>query len=57
MNKNGVINGYSGKLNPYKDMISNYGLLLVLLTEYFKQTDFEALQDASLKRKKEKLPH
>lgn len=57
VNKNGVINGYSGKLNPYKDMISNYGLLLVLLTEYFKQTDFEALQDASLKRKKEKLPH
>ncbi len=52
VNKNGVINGYSGKLNPYKDMVSSYGLLLVLLTEYFKQIDLEALQDASLKLKK-----
>ena len=39
VNQNGVILGYSGKLNHYKEVICEYGILLELLTEYIKSTD------------------
>lgn len=37
-NEKGVILGYSSKLNPYKNIIAKYGILLELLTEYIKNT-------------------
>ena len=39
VNQKGVIFGYSGMLNRYKETITNYGLLLELLTEYLKETN------------------
>ncbi|MBQ8682030.1 MAG: serine hydrolase [Bacilli bacterium] len=41
VNQNGVILGYSGKLNHYKEVICEYGILLELLTEYIKSTDMD----------------
>lgn len=35
----GVILGYPGKINSYKDVIARYGILLELLTEYIKNTE------------------
>ncbi len=36
VNQKGVIIGYSKKLNPYKEIITNYAILLELITEYIK---------------------
>ena len=36
VNEKGVILGFSGKLNPYKNIITRYGILLELLTAYLK---------------------
>lgn len=44
-NENGVIIGYSSKLNPYKNIIAKYGILLELLTEYIKNTYKEEFLD------------
>lgn len=38
VNQKGVILGYSAKLNPYKEIIAEYGIILELLTEYLKNT-------------------
>ena len=38
VNKKGVIISYSEKLNKYKKILTNYSLLLELLTEYIKLT-------------------
>lgn len=38
VNQNGVILGYSGMLNHYKEIIAEYGIILELLTEYIKNT-------------------
>ena len=38
VNQNGVILGYSGMLNPYKEIIAEYGIILELLTAYIKNT-------------------
>lgn len=38
VNDKGVILGYSSKLNPYKNIIAKYGILLELLTKYIKNT-------------------
>lgn len=45
VNEKGVILGYSSKLNPYKNIIAKYGILLELLTEYIKNTYKEELSD------------
>lgn len=45
VNKKGIILGYPGKLNHYKDEIAKYGILLELLTEYIKVNDKELLDD------------
>lgn len=44
-NEKGVILGYSSKLNPYKNIIAKYGILLELLTEYIKNTYKDELSD------------
>ena len=38
VNRKGVIIGYPSKLNPYKEIVARYGILLELLTEYIKST-------------------
>lgn len=45
VNSKGVILGYPGKLNHYKDEMAKYGILLELLTEYIKLNDKEILED------------
>ncbi len=52
VNHKGVILGYSGKLNAYKEMITDYGILFELLTQYYKETDLNALEQTSLVLKK-----
>lgn len=46
VNSKGVILGYQTKLNKYKEIITEYGLLLELLTEYIKEQDKQALNNA-----------
>lgn len=41
VNPKGIILGYQAKLNPYKELIAEYGILLELLTEYIKNTDID----------------
>lgn len=45
VNQKGIILGYQAKLNPYKELITEYGLLLELLTQYLKETDKEYLSN------------
>lgn len=45
VNKKGIILGYPGKLNYYKEKITEYGILLELLTEHIKNTDEDLLKD------------
>ena len=42
----GVILGYQSRLNKYKEIITKYGLLLEIITEYIKEIDSKALEDA-----------
>ncbi len=43
VNKKGIILGYSTKLNQYKEIITEYSLILTLLTEYIKEIDETSL--------------
>ena len=42
----GVILGYQTRLNMYKEIITKYGIILEIITEYIKEADKEALEDA-----------
>lgn len=44
VNQKGIILGYQSKLNPYKELLTEYSLLLELLTEYLKETDTKTFQ-------------
>ena len=44
VNQNGIILGYQTKLNPYKELMTEYGLILELLTEYIKENDKNVLE-------------
>lgn len=43
VNAKGIILGYQTKLNQYKELITQYGLLLELITEYINQADRDVL--------------
>ncbi len=43
VNPKGVILGYQTALNPYKEKMTHYALILDLITERLKHTDIEAL--------------
>lgn len=45
VNQKGIILGYQSALNPYKELITEYGLLLELLTQYLKETDKKCLSN------------
>lgn len=45
VNRKGIILGFPGKLNHYKDEMAEYGILLELLTEYLKNTNEDLLKD------------
>ena len=51
VNQKGVIIGYSKILNEYKDILTNYSIILELLTEYIKQNDKEPLKSKKLTKK------
>ncbi|MEE3342785.1 MAG: hypothetical protein VZS44_01695 [Bacilli bacterium] len=42
----GVILGYQTRLNKYKEIITKYGIMLEVITEYIKEVDEKALKDA-----------
>ncbi len=42
----GVILGYQTRLNMYKEIITKYGIILEIITEYIKENDKEALNKA-----------
>lgn len=46
---NGIIIGYHKILNKYKEIITNYSLLLELITEYIKEIDNNALEKTNKK--------
>lgn len=50
VNQKGVILGYQSKLNSYKEIITDYGLLLELITEYIKETDSTVLSNNNYQR-------
>lgn len=52
VNKNGVILGYHTKLNEYKEIITEYSLILELITQYIKEIDINYLNKKSLKLSK-----
>lgn len=41
VNQKGMILGYPAKLNDYKEVMAEYGILLELLTEYIKSTELK----------------
>lgn len=43
----GVILGYQTRLNKYKEIITKYGIMLEIITEYIKEVDEKALKDAN----------
>ena len=43
----GVILGYQTILNEYKEIITKYGIILEIITEYIKETDYNALEKAN----------
>lgn len=53
VNQNGIIIGYQSKLNPYKELITEYALLLELITQYLKETDPNILSKKKYKLTKE----
>ena len=48
-NQKGIILGYQSNLNQYKELITNYGLLLELITEYIKEDDTQILENNQYK--------
>lgn len=55
VNRNGVILGYQGKLNKYKEIITEYALILNLITEYIKLNDNKILQTTTPKTLTKKI--
>ena len=51
VNNKGKIIGYSKTLNPYKEIIVNYALILELLTEYIRVTTPQTLPHIKIKKK------
>ena len=49
VNEKGVILGYQTKLNKYKELVTEYSLILELITEYIKMNDINALEKANKK--------
>lgn len=43
----GVILGYQTRLNKYKEIITKYGLILEIMTEYIKELDTNAIEKAN----------
>ena len=58
VNQNGIVQGHSKKLNHYKEVMTEYGIILELLTEYLKETDLNPdtsqIQHITLVRKLKK---
>ncbi len=50
VNQKGTIWGYSPKLNFYKELITEYGLLLELLTAYIQENDAKVLDSKKYKK-------
>lgn len=49
VNRKGVILGYQAKLNKYKELMTEYSLILELITAYIKENDKNALSNANKK--------
>ena len=41
-----MILGYQTRLNMYKEIITKYGIMLEIITEYIKEIDEKALEEA-----------